>query len=151
MTTIARGALTAHLLTALNAASLLVGDGKAPDAGGWDDDPNSPNSNYVPYIVILPQTAQAGQGSIGDPTSEWQVPYIITSYGVGRDQVEWQADKARIAFTSTAEDHVPMGSESWKITQTWVNSIGGIARNDNMEPSEFSQIDLVSLRISKEM
>lgn len=150
MTAIARGALTDHLLLALNDAGLLVGDGKAPDEGGWDDDPNNPNSSYVPYVVLLPQTAQGGNGSLGDDTSEWLVPYIITSYGIVRNQVEWQADKARLAFTASAHDQVTMGSETWTITQTMVNSIGGVARNDNMEPSEFSQIDLVSLRISKE-
>lgn len=150
MTAIQRGALTDHLISALQGVNLLVGDGKAPDDGGWDDDPNNPNSSYVPYVVILPQTAQGGNGSMGDDTSEWLVPYIVMSYGITRGQVEWQADKARLAFTTSAQDQVAMGSETWQITQTMINTIGGVARNDNMEPSEFSQIDLVSLRISKE-
>ena len=149
--TIRRGDLTAHLLAALQVNGLLVGDGDGPDAGGWDDDPNAPDSSYIPYIVVMPQTAQGGTGSFGEDNSEWVCPYTIASYGISREQVEWQADEARTIFRTCVKDIVDMDGDKWSLTQFWVASIGGIARNDSMEPSEFSQIDLVNLRISKEL
>jgi hypothetical protein len=150
MSVVRRGDLTDHLLAALKVNGLLVGDGVAPDDGGWDDDPNAPNSSYLPYVVVMPQTAQAGTGSLGDNETDWQIPYTLASYGVTREQVEWFADESRVIFKSCEKDLVLMDGDKWQITQFLVMSIGGIARNDSMEPSEFSQIDLVSLRISKE-
>lgn len=149
-TSFPRGALTSYLINRLS-SEVLIGDGEAPEAGGWDDDPNAPDSSYVPYVVLAPQTAQEASGSLDDSNSEWRVPYTFSSYGITREQVEWNADRTRQAMVSLARVVVDLDTGNWKILQSRVNSIGGVARNDNTEPSEFSQVDVVTMWMSKEM
>lgn len=145
-----RGALTTYLIGQLS-SQVLIGDGEAPEAGGWDDDPNAPESSYSPYVVLAPQTAQEASGSFDDSNSEWRIPYTLSSYGITREQVEWNADRSRQAMVSLARVVVDLDTGNWKIQQSRVNSIGGVARNDNTEPSEFSQVDVVTMWMSKEM
>ena len=149
-TSLHRGDLTAHLIDALN-DFILVGDAEAPMDGGWDDDPNLPESSYSPYVVIRPLTTLEANGSLGDSNSEVIAPYSLSVYGISREQTEFYSDKARQTIVDLARTVVVLGPASWKIQQARVNSIGGIDRNDETEPSEFSQIDVVQLYMSKEM
>lgn len=148
-TSLSRGKLTKHLQTVLSPV-LTVGIGEAPTAGGWDDDPNAPDSSYVPYVVINPLTTQEAEGSFGDSNSEWRVPYSFGVWGVSLEQTEQYADAVRQKVVDLARNVVVLGDFSWKIQQARVNSIGGIDRNDNTEPSEFTQTDVVSLYITRE-
>ena len=145
-----RGDFTAHLITELSTV-VLVGDGEGPDAGGWDDDPNAAGSSYHPYTVLNPLTTQEATGSIGDSNSEIRAPYSMTSYGVSREQVEFFADKAREVAVGLARSDVLLGEDQWEIQQVRVSSIGGVARNDSVRPSEFSQTDVVMIYLSKEL
>lgn len=144
-----RGALTTYLLDRIGAL-VLVGDAEAPTAGGWDDDPNADGSSYAPYVVITPGVAGEGTGSFGDSASEWRLTYNFASYGISREQVEWNAGKARAAAVSLARVVIDLETGKWKIQQSRVNSIGGIVRDDNAEPSEFSQVDVVTMWMTKE-
>src|SRR5262249_13103965 len=92
---LARGPLTAALLTQLTELGKPVGDAIKPPEGGWQGQPNAPESTFVPYLVLTPQTAMVSSGSLGASQSEWRVPYTLASYGVRRDQCEWMADTAR--------------------------------------------------------
>lgn len=150
ITSIHRGDLTNYLISQLSPV-ILVGDGEAPPDGGWDDDPNLPTSSYVPYTVVRPLTAQEAEGSFGDSNSEIVTPYSFSVYGVSRDQTEFYADKVRQTTVDLARTVVVLGPSQWKIQQAKVNSIGGIDRSDQTEPSEFSQTDVVTLYMSKEM
>ena len=145
-----RGEFTSYLLGVLS-DTLLVGDGEAPGAGGWDDDPNDPNSSYVPYVVLNPMATSEGSGSLGDSQSDYQVPYSITAYGVTRDQVEYYADTARKKLASLVRATVTLDGSDWKIQQYRANSVGGVSRRDNTEPSEFIQSDVVVIYLSKEL
>lgn len=145
-----RGDLTQYLKEAL-LALLLVGDAEAPSEGGWDDDPNDPSSSYVPYVVMTPQTSGQASGPIGDSNTDIQLPYSFTYYGVSRDQVEFYADKGRSLITNLARERVQLTDGEWKVTQSRCTSIGGVARSDNTEPSEFSQSDVIVLYMSKEI
>ena len=150
MKTLHRGDFTGYLLTELSTA-LLVGDGDAPDEGGWDDDPSAPGSSYSPYTVVNPLTTQEATGSIGDSNSEIRAPYSMTSYGISREQVEFFADKSREIAVGLARTDVLLGEDEWRIQQVRVSSIGGVARNDSVRPSEFSQTDVVMIYLSKEL
>lgn len=145
-----RGDLTKHIIDSIS-PMLLVGDSKAPEAGGWDDDPNAPGSRYVPYVVLTPQTTREGDGSFGDSNSEFRVPYAFSFYGISRAQVEFYADKTRSVIVDLARTVVVLGPYEWKVQQARVNSIGAIGRTDNTEPSEFTQTDVVVLYVSKEL
>lgn len=145
-----RAAFTEYMLSTLGAV-VLIGDAEPPDAGGWDNDPNLPDSSYQAYVVLTPSTVQSGTGSVGSSTTEWRVPYTLSSYGISRAQAEWNADQARKAAVALARSVVTLDTMEWKIQQCRVDSIGGIVRNDSTEPSEFSEVDLITMWMSKEM
>ena len=145
-----RGDLTAYLISVISPA-IMVGDAVAPAEGGWDDDPNDPSSSYVPYVVMTPQTSGEASGSLGDSNFDHQLPYSFTFYGVSRDQVEFYADKGRDLITNLARERVQLSDGEWKVQQTRCTSIGGVARTDNSEPSEFAQTDVIVLYMSKEI
>lgn len=111
-----RGLLTDYLLGVLGTAGLLVGDGAAPEAGGWDDDPNLPNSSYVPYVVLNPMSVPEPSGPVGDTSSDFRAPYSVTSYGISRKQCEFYADASRKKITALSREVITLGSEGdWKI------------------------------------
>lgn len=145
-----RGLLTDYLITQLTAAGLLVGDGEAPDAGGWDDDPNLPTSSYIPYVVLNPMAAAEPTGPLGDTSADFRVPYSVTAAGISRKQVETYADIGRKKITDLTRVVIQLSGENWKIQQARANSIGGVVRSDTVEPSEFTQSDVVIVYISKE-
>jgi hypothetical protein len=146
-----RGLLTDYLISQLTTAGLLVGDGEAPDAGGWDDDPNLPTSSYIPYVVLNPMAAAEPTGALGDTSTDFRVPYSVTSAGISRKQVETYADIGRKKITALSRVVIALGAEgNWKIQQARANSIGGVVRSDTVEPSEFTQSDVVIIYISKE-
>lgn|SRR5512138_3718916 len=145
-----RGDLTLYIIDAIKSV-ILVGDAEAPHTGGWDNDPNLPGSSYVPYVVIRPLTTLEAEGSFGDSNTEVVAPYSLAVFGINREQTEFYADLVRQTIVDLARTVVVLGPASWKIQQARVNSIGGIDRNDETEPSEFSQTDVVQLYMSKEM
>lgn len=146
-----RGALTAHLISELTADGLLIGDGEAPPAGGWDDDPNAPGSSFFPYLIVNPMAANDPTGSVGDSSYDYRVPYSVTSVGISRHQAETYADMGREKLVALERTTVTLDGGGWKIQQSRANSIGGMSRNDSVEPSEFSQSDVVTIWISKEL
>jgi hypothetical protein len=127
-----------------------VGTLKAPSAGGWTDDPSKPTSQFKQYIVLTPLDSTRLEGSVGDPQSDWQFPYAMVAVGVAHSQVEGQADKARKIVNDIGKPVVSLGDESWKIAAARVNSIGGIDTVRTTDPPEFTQRDVVMVRISKE-
>jgi hypothetical protein len=149
---LARGQLTTYLIGQLVADGLLIGDGIAPDAGGWNDDPNKPTSTYVPYLVVNPMAVADPSGPLGDSSSDFRVPYSVMSSGISRKQVEVYADRGRKILTDQERVVVTLGTGGdWKIQQVRANSIGGVSRTDNTEPSEFTQTDVVTVYLSKEL
>lgn len=146
-----RGALTDLILTRLSAEGLRVGDGVAPDDGGWDDDPNVPTSKFLPYLTLNPMAVGDPTGPVGDSSTDFRVPYSLSSAGVSRKQVEISADKGRKAVSEMARSTVTLSGSGWKIQQVRANSIGGVVRTDNTEPSEFTQTDVITVYLSKEL
>lgn len=145
-----RGELTTYLVSQLRSA-LLVGDAEAPLDGGWNDDPNDPDSSYSPYVVVTPQAAGDGTGSYGDSNSEQRLAYSFASYGVSREQVEFYADLARKTAVNLERSIITLNGEKWSILQARASSMGGVLRDDKTEPSEFSQTDVVTIYVSKEL
>ena len=146
-----RGNLTTLLVDRLRTAGLLVGDGEAPPTGGWDDDPNLPTSGFVPYLVVNPMAVAEPTGPVGDTATDFRVPYSVTSSGISRKQVEVYADKGRKTLAELERSTVTLGTSDWKFQQARANSIGGVVRTDNTEPSEFTQSDVVIIYLSKEI
>ena len=123
----------------------------APPTGGWNDDPNAPNSKFMPYLVVNPMAVPDPTGAIGDSSTEFRVPYSLTSVGISRKQCETYADIGRKAVSRLEKAKVTISGGDWKIQQARANSIGGVSRSDNTEPSEFTQSDVVIIWLSKEL
>jgi hypothetical protein len=147
---IERGPLTDYLLEQISSV-ITVGDAQAPEEGGWNGPPDAADSEYTPYVVLVPGTAGDSTGPIADSLADIQLNYIVTGYGLSRSHVEHYMDLVRKVLVATSRTMVVLGDSSWKIQQVRADSIGGISRNDSIEPSEFSQTDVVVLYMSKEL
>ena len=145
-----RAPFTDHFLDVVG-TTITVGDAEAPLDGGWNGPPDSASSDYNPYIVVTPGTASDSTGPIGDSMSDMQLNYVCTGYGLSRAHVEGYMDDAAIVLVAMTRTMVVLGDSSWKIQQVRRNSVGGISRNDTIEPSEFSQTDVYVVHISKEL
>jgi hypothetical protein len=145
-----RSPLTNHILGQINSV-VTVGDADAPEEGGWDGPPDHQTSSYTPYVVLVPATAGDATGPIGSSASDILVPYVVNGYGLSREHVEGYMDMVRQVLVAMSRTIVVLGDSSWKIQQVRCNSIGGVSRNDSIEPSEFSQTDVFTLYMSKEL
>lgn len=151
MTTFQRSPLTDHILTVIEAENLIIGDAEPPETSGWDASPSSDGSSYQAYGVLVPANTPDLTGPIGDSRSDTRTAYVINGYGISRRHVESYMDHVRTALVAMARTMVVLGDSSWKLQQVRCDSIGGIARNDSVEPSEYSQTDVYVLYLSKEL
>jgi len=146
-----RSYLTDHLVDYLSTGGIVIGDGVAPDAGGWDGPSDGDTSSYAPYATIIPGTSGDATGPIGQSIADATVPYIVTGYGLSRRHVERYMDKIAGVLVAIDRTMVVLGDSSWKVQQARRDSVGGVSRNDSIEPSEFSQSDVYIVYISKEL
>jgi hypothetical protein len=146
-----RRELTNLILAKLEATGQPVGDAVSPKEGGWQGNPNSPNSEFTPYVVLTPGPASVSAGPLGDTQSDWQLSYTLASFGVFREQCEWIADEARAAVVTLERSTVMLNGDDWAIQQARAQVIGPVQRVDQVEPSFFGQVDSISVWISKEL
>lgn len=152
MTNIDRGVVTAEVEARLTSGGVLVGLVTAPKTGGWQKEMTAEGAQFVPYVVVTPLNAQGGSGSLGDSTSEWQVPYSLSSYGVDVRQVEDLADDARRILLGLRRHNFSMrDGSSWQVTQTRPQAIGGVGYTTQVDPTAFSQTDSVTLWLSRNL
>lgn len=131
--------------------TLPVDKGRAPEAGGWQGEPNKPGSRFVPYLVVMPMTANASSGPIGSSQADWQIPYSIQGFGVLYDQTEKLLDKVRAALSDLKGETHLFGDSNYKIQQVRTESIGGIVRIDATDPPYWGQQDGITVWITKEL
>ena len=153
-----RGELTNLMLTALAAVGFPIGDGAAPEpnavtAGGlhagWNGDPNAPGSVYVPYLVLVSQTATVSSGPMSGPQDDWRLPYSMSSFGMSREQTEALAHRGRDQLESLNKTSVVLDGVTFKIQQLWFDAIGGVGRVDQTSPSTFGEVDTLTVWLSK--
>jgi hypothetical protein len=149
--TINRGPTTDRLLAELREPGLPVGDNSAPDEPyGWQGEPNSDLSSFIPWMHLSAGAATAGTGSIGSSATEWKLPYTVFYAGVRREQLDWIADKMRNQLTSIERESVSTDSGNWRIQQIRCTSVGGSNRIGSTFPDYFTQADLFEVWLSKE-
>lgn len=149
--TIYRGPLTDALLTQLALINKPIGDGSRPKAGGWQGQPNAPGSSYVPYLVLTAGTSTRGSGPISSPQTEWQINYLVATYGVSRTQCDWMADRARDQLAALRTTTVVLGPRSYRVQQIWTQSIGGITPSYETDPPIWAQQDQLVVWLSEEI
>lgn len=146
-----RGDLSLAIGNVMTAAGLTNGRGLPPAGAGWIGVPNTTGAVYQAYTIFIPGAATIASGSFVDAQMDWQMPYILISYGISAEQCESQADAARKAVIGMNHQHLRLGLENWQVYNTLTRNLGQVVRNDNFTPPEFSQQDVVLIWISKEL
>ena len=123
--------LTDAIITALEAASLTVGDGIKPSGAGWQGTPGS--ANFNPYIVVYPTPGGFYDGTIGETFADARVDYTISSFGASREQAQWGADQ--VFATLIDPSNVTVSGRSVQLISPDVD--GGVIRDDDVQPPIF--------------
>lgn len=131
------------------AASIKVGDGEAPDTGGWTLEQPGEGA-FVPYVVVT--ALNGSQGPFQDPVfnqdTSWQLPYSMRCVGGSRQQADWCADQQRELMMKLQRSRVgEQPGMVWKLTRVRYTQIGGMTRNDATDPPLWECTDVVSLWI----
>lgn len=127
-----------------------IGLAKAPHGAGWSDAPNKDMSSFMPYGVVNPGASGSNTGPISGNLQDWQLPYMVMSFGVTPEQTEFIADSLRYQFITMKNSSVVLGSFDYKIQQVKIESIGAIQRVDATEPPYYGQTDSYTVWLSKE-
>ena len=120
--------LTAAIVTQLDDAGLLTGEGKAPDGYGWQGAPGQ--SNYVGYVVVYPTPGGPSTGTVAAPNSDSGADYQIVSVGASSRQAETVADDVREVLTAA----LPTLSGR-RVTHVNVAMLGGAVLDDTVLPT----------------
>lgn len=138
------------LLLISTATTKPVGDGILPEGGSWQGQPQASGANFVPYNVVQTSTATRSSGPFDDSQADWQVPYIVWSFGVRRNQCEAMADLARNSLSGMNQQTYTLGSGDYKVQQVRSETIGSITRYDQTDPPYWGQMDTITIWITKE-
>jgi hypothetical protein len=146
---IARSPVTAAVVAALGATGKPVGDGVLPDAS-WVGQPMAPGSVFEPFTVVSELSASRSWGPIGDSQADWQLPYMVESFGLSREQCSWMANRARIAIIAMSGTDVTDGTTHYRISFIHLDSLGTPARIDTFQPPFYHGQDGMTLWTFKE-
>lgn len=152
MTVFSRGPLTDAILDFLTAAlqphGILVGDGIAPNDGGWTGGQPG-EGNFRSYVVV--STLQASKG-FQDPVpggdTSWRASYGLRSVGALRHQSDWTADKARQAMKDYKPKHIDLDGD-WRVLKTSFETLGPVTRNDTSDPAYWELLDTATIWLEK--
>lgn len=136
------GEVTSWLLTQLDGADFLVGDGEAPLDGGWSE--GQPNAgSFVEYLVLkqAPAVVPAGDGvSLCDSTSKWlRIPYQLVAYQTSRVSADVLAASARTTLAGL-EGREVCGDLTVSAHQLQITAVQGAARDDSTYPKFWSSV-----------
>lgn len=123
--------LTDAIITALRAASLVVGDGdksNGAETGGWSATPGQ--SAFTPYVVVFPTPGGYYDGSIAEPFADARPDYVISAFGGTREQAQWGADK--VYATLLDPSNVTVTGRTVQLLSPDVD--GGTIRDDDVSP-----------------
>lgn len=147
-----RGKVTDWIEQMLEDAGYKAKNMIAPSDAGWRADIYAEGTEFIPYIVINPQTSTEATGSLGDSVMDWDLPYTLSCYGIDRKQVEDLADDSRATVVNGKGAVFAMRDGStWKVISIRCTSIGGVGVNQNITPHAYSQSDSILIRLSKNL
>lgn len=145
--TLKRGAVTDAMLTHLRLQALVpIGDAETPDDGGWTGNPGRSGVVFRPFQVLVPGPASVAEGSLENAEQDWKLPYVITTFGIGRSNTETVADEVRQHLVEWPDAMVG----GWQVRHVTVAALGPVVRHEGIEPKIYSQTDTVMVWITKE-
>jgi len=138
------GQLTSQVVMALaEESNQLVGDGIAPDGGGWlSGQPNV--SAFVPYGVVVFTGATLSDPALryAEQIRSWETGWRLSSFGGSREQCDWVAALVRNAL----DDCIGQEFGAYRVTMAQWRSLGPMTRNDSVDPPMWSVSDTFTLR-----
>lgn len=144
------GALTDHMIATLSQLSWLeVGDGIAPEAGGWTQ--GQPNvDQFVPYVVVAFTSAKPRTPELTMLKQEqaWVSQFQLRYHGASRPQVDWTGTSCRSIVSSLLKTSIPPLDE-FEITWVEWQVLGGVVRNDSVDPPIWNATDSLTLHVVK--
>ena len=142
------GALTDALITRVTTGSAqLVGDGIAPEGGGWAT--GQPNKGiFVPYIVVVSQGARVSTENFTG-FMDWRVTWSTRNFGGSRKQVDWVAQKSRESIDSINKTLFGESGDQYKIINVEWDSLGAVQRIDTVNPPFWQTFDSFALICSR--
>jgi hypothetical protein len=155
----ARGKLTDYLLAQLTdrltGTAVLVGDGVAPKAGGWQGGQPGQGA-FAPYVVL--STGEASSNSpqpLGQANADdWVCQYTLRSVGGLRKQADYAADVAIYVWNvfGALGEELDLGMEttrSWKLYRSDVLRMGPVTRNDEVDPALWEMTANLAVYLTK--
>lgn len=101
----------------------------------------APKGQAAPYFVVYPLAAGEPDGSLADPDADWQLPFQVTSVGVGPEQAQGLSDLARATLQAT-----PLTVSGRGIWRVAIQSVGAVDRDDAFQPPLHFTADTVTLQ-----
>ena len=136
-----RGTLTDTIITVLEAAGLMVGDGVAPKEGGWES--GQPNvGRFVPYVVLMAGSVAGVDRNVARGyTKDWMASFSLRTFSATRRTTDALAFAAREAL----EDCTPFTFGNFKAIHVSVTTIGSMQRSDASDPPLWQEFDSVEV------
>jgi hypothetical protein len=145
-----RGLFTDLLIdhvTPLMPATVLLGDGLAPEAGGWTGQ-EAGSGAFKPYVVL---TTGAGRKNLTEPLrgqdTSWRLSYTVRGVGANRQQADFACDAARPIFSGLQHFSalVGVGNAPWHVLKSEYVALGDVRRNDATDPPLFECVDSLEI------
>ena len=129
---------------------VLVGDGVAPDAGGWAMGQVNITA-FVPYVVVAVSTLIGGaDGALADLYGDAAFVVSLRSYGGSRAQADLAADLGRRSLADLMLTNVVLGdSGTWRVLSVTYPGLGGPTRIDTVDPPYWSVIDSARIALHR--
>lgn len=121
--------VTDAVIARLTADGILVGDGVAPDGGGWDD----AMTVYEPFVVVFPIPGGTRTGNLAEHEADASMVYQVTCVGPTAASAERLVDDVGLSF------RVLQGTDAGTLRISLTrNDFGShqVRREDAAEPTE---------------
>lgn len=122
--------LTAAIVSLLEDADLLVGEGDEPTGAGWQGSPGA--SVFKPYVVVTPVPGGVFDGTLAAPFADARPDYIVASYAATQAQAQFTNDTVYNLLTTST---LSVAGQSVQLVAPDVE--GGVIRDDDVTPTVF--------------
>jgi hypothetical protein len=119
---------TDAIVALLVSAALKIGDGEIPAGGGWQGTPGL--SVFNGYGIVFPVAGGSSDGSVGQPDSDADLIYQVSTWGGTRAAADAVLDKANAVLLAW-----PLYIPGRVVQSVRVDTYGGTRREDTGEPA----------------
>ena len=141
--------LRVGLEVASPASPILVGDGIAPEEGGWTAGQPG-RGEFVPYVTLSGGSGTpAPANHLGDRFADWVVSYQLRATGASREQADWIGDRASAALWAHVGDKVNLDGTTWKLIDLRLPNRGAPSRTDATDPPYWEASEVADLWLTR--